>query len=241
MKRSQLALLTAIGAVVVAALALALWVRLVAEPSPEFPTTFSGQRTSRSYDFANFSRVDARGQWQVALVRGDAWSVEVSYPVELEPNLTVNAAGGELDLTLIGNQGDFWSDFGAREGLRVTARVVMPALEKIELAGATKLELSGFQGEELELDAGGAFQITATDSRYDELDLQMAGAGKADLSGLTATDAHVQLAGAQSVTLRMAGGRLSGEVVGASRLEYYGTVASQDVDVAGIARVQRID
>jgi hypothetical protein len=241
MKRSQRALLAAIGAVVAAALAAALWARLDAQPGTALSTTFSGQRAARSYDFADFSRVDVRGQWQVALVQGDAWSIEVSYPVELEPYVSVNATGGELVIDLTGQPGPPWSDFGTRDELRLTARVVMPALRGVELAGPTKLELSGFDGEELELDAAGAFKITAADCRYDALDFEAAGAGSADLSGLTATDAHVQIAGAQSTTLRMAGGRLSGEIVGASRLEYYGTVASQDVDTAGIARVQRRD
>lgn len=241
MKRSQRALLIAIGAVVAAALAVALWARLDTEPATALPTTFSGQRAARSYEFADFSRVDVRGQWQVALVQGDAWSIEVSYPIELEPYLSVNAAGGELVIDLVRQPGAPWSDFGRYDELRLTARVVMPTLRGVELAGPTKLELSGFDGETLELNADGAFKITAADCRYDELDFEATGAGNADLSGLTATDAHVQIAGAQSATLRMAGGRLSGEIVGASRLEYYGTVASEDVDTAGITRVQRLD
>jgi hypothetical protein len=240
MKRSQLTLLTAIGTVVAATLAMALWARFDTQPGTASSTTFSGQRVTRTYDFANFSRVDVRGQWQIALVRGDAWSVEISYPVELEPNVSVNAIGGELVVELTRQRDEPWSDFGRRDAIRMTARVVMPELDAVKLAGPTKLDLSGFDGKELELSAAGAFQITAADCRYDTLTYDAAGAGSADLSGLTATDAHVEIAGAQTATLRMAGGTLSGEIVGASRLAYYGT-ASQNVDKAGIASVRRLD
>jgi hypothetical protein len=240
MKRSQFTLLTAIGAVVVATLAIALWARFDTKPGMALSTSFSGQRATRTYDFTNFSRVDVRGQWQVTLVRGDSWSVEISYPVELEPYVNVNATAGELVVELTGERGTPWSDFGRRDGIGVTARVVMPQLDAVKLAGPTKLDLSGFDGKELELSAAGAFQITAADCRYDILTYDAAGAGSADLGGLTATDAHVEIAGAQSATLRMAGGTLSGAIVGASRLEYYGT-ASQNVDKAGIASVRRLD
>ena len=114
----------------------------------------------------------------------------------------------------------------------------MPALEDVELSGASKLELSGFEGSALDIDASGASSIEGKDSRYDKLELSMSGAGSADLSGVTTTDAHVDLSGAQNVTLRMAGGSLSGDLSGASRLEYFGTAARVDVDTSGFAGVE---
>jgi len=39
----------------------------------------------------------------------------------------------------------------------------------------------------------------------------------------------------------MAGGSLSGDLSGASNLEYFGTVASQDVDTSGFAKVAHRD
>jgi hypothetical protein len=239
MKRTQTVLLSAVAIVVLAALAMAVWVRFDAPPRATLPAEFSGQRATRNYDATSFTEVNVRGQWQVVLARGDAWSVELSYPVELEPYVYARAENEGLVIALTGQPG-WWSDFGGRGNLRMTARVVMPALDEVELAGASKLEMSGFTGKELEISATGASQIQAKECRYDELDLRVTGAGSTDLSGLTATDAQVQITGAHSVTLTMAGGTLSGSVAGASSLKYYGN-ASENVRTAGPSSVRRVD
>jgi hypothetical protein len=239
MKRSQTVFLSAIAIVVAAALVLAVWVRFDAPPSATLPTSFSGERTTRNYDATRFTEVDVRGQWQVVLARGDAWSVELSYPVELEPYVYTKVENEELVIALTEREG-WWSDFGRRGNLRMTARVVMPALDEIELSGASKVEMSGFAGKEIEINASGASQLVAKECRYDELDLRVTGAGSADLSGLTATDAQVQITGAHSVTLTMAGGTLSGSVTGASSLRYYGS-ASENVRTAGPSSVQQVN
>jgi hypothetical protein len=234
MKRSVVALLSAIGVAVAVMLALALWVRFGAAPREELPT-LSGQRTTRSYDIEGFTGIETDGQWQVTLVRGDAWAVELAYPLELERLIDVHKEGETLVLDY-STQLIEWSDFGSR--FEMSARVVMPALEQLDLSGASKLELSGFQGSELEIDTSGAVAIEGRDSRYDDLDLRMSGAGRTDLGGVTTTDAHIEVSGAQNVILRMAGGVLSGDVSGASHVEYFGTIASQDVDTSGIARIE---
>ena len=247
MRRSQTVLLSAVAVVAAAVLAIAVWVRIVAPPDATAPTSLSGQRATRDYAAANFSGVIVRGQWQITLVRGDAWSVELSYPVELESYVSANVENNDLVIAFDrrGCETKFyrcpwWSDFGRRAELRMTARVVMPALDEVQLAGAAKFEMSGFDGNELALSAAGASTISATECRYDELDLQMTGAGNADLSGLTTTDARVRSAGAHRITLRMAGGTLSGSIAGASSLSYYGT-ASETVRTAGATSVRRLD
>jgi hypothetical protein len=240
MNRSHTVLLSAVAIVIFAALAIAVWVRVDAPPRATLPASFSGQRATRNYEAADFSRVNVRGQWQVALVRGEAWSVQLDYPIELEPYVDANVQGDELVIALAEQPG-WWSDFGRRGDFRTTARVVMPTLDELELAGASKLEMSGFAGNVLELGASGASTITATECRYDELDLDLAGAGNTDLSGLTATDARVSIVGAHSVTLRMAGGTLSGSMAGASSLKYHGSVASENVRTAGATSVRRLD
>lgn len=236
MKRSLVALLSAIGVVAAVMLALALWIRFTAPPREELPT-LSGQRTTRSYDIEGFTGIETSGQWQVTLVRGDAWTVELSYPLELERFIDVRKGG---DALILGYNADgaWWSDFGSKDALGMSARIVMPALEKIELGGASRLELAGFEGAELEIDVSGAVAIESRDNRYDELDLALSGAGRADLGGVTATDAHIDVSGALNVTLRMAGGTLSGDVAGVSNVEYFGTIASQDIDTSGVASLE---
>jgi hypothetical protein len=236
MRRSVAAVLAAIGVAVAVTVVLAVWVRFAA-PQAERPPTLSGQRTTRTYDLTAFTGVKASGQWQVTLERGDAWAVELGYPMELEPFLDIRKDGDALVLGYELDTG-WWSDFGSNERLAMTARIVMPALEALELSGATRLEISGFTGAELDIDASGAVFIEGTNSRYDELDLDMSGAGRANLGGITTTNARVVISGAQNVTLRMAGGSLSGDISGASAVEYFGTISAQDVDISGFANIE---
>jgi hypothetical protein len=236
MRRSVAAVLTVSGVAVAVAFALALWVRLAAPREASLPP-LSGQRATRSYDFTAFTGIETSGEWQVTLERGDVWAVELSYPIELERFIEVRKDGADL---VIGYQADrsWWSDFGSNERFAVSARVVMPALEEVDVSGAIRLTMSGFAGRELEIDASGAIFIEGTNGRYDELDLAMSGAGRADLRGITTTNARIAIAGAQNIVLRMAGGSLSGDISGASEVEYLGTISAQDVDTSGFASLR---
>jgi hypothetical protein len=236
MKHSVAAVLAAIAVAVAVTVALAVWVRFAA-PEAESPPPLSGQRTTQSYDLAAFTGVKTSGQWQVTLERGDSWIVELSFPLELGGFIDVRKDGDTLILGYRLDRG-WWSDFGSNEALAMTARVVMPALEAVDLSGATRLEISGFTGTELDIDASGAISIDSADSRYDELDLDISGAGEADLGGITATNARIDISGAQNITLRMAGGSLTGDVSGASEIEYFGTISAQDVDISGFASIE---
>jgi hypothetical protein len=235
MRRSTAALLVGLGSIVAVLLLLALWVRFTSTGNA-LPS-LSGQRTTRSYAVTGFTEVRASGQWQVTLVRGDAWAVEVSYPAELESGVEVRQERGALTLRY-NSARSWWSDFGSNEKLAMTARVVMPALEAVDLRGASSLDLSGFAGERLTIGASGAVSIDGRDSRYDALALKISGVGRTDLSGVTTTDARIDVSGAQNLTLRMAGGTLSGGVSGVSRVDYLGTVSSQDVRASGVSRIE---
>jgi hypothetical protein len=236
MRRSHAALVIGVSVVALCVLAGGIW---LGRAVPEMPQ-LSGERATRAYDVADFERLDVRGQWQVAVTRGDAWRVELSYPVELAERVEVLVENRRLTLRYSAERG-WWSDFGRREELRMSATIVMPMLDELELAGAPALSFSGFSGPDLEISSSGASSIEGRDSRYDELDLELSGAGAADLSGVTVTDAHLEISGAFRVTLRMAGGDLTGDVSGASAVAYYGSVRTQRIDASGVTRVQQLD
>jgi len=235
MKRSTKALFVGLGSVVAALLLLALWVRFTSRNDALPP--LSGQRATRSYELRGFTQIEASGQWQVALVRGDEWAVEVSFPAELESGVDVRIDGDALTLRYT-NQRSWWSDFGSNEPLAMNARIVMPALEAAKVRGASSLDFAGFTGKHLAIDASGAISIDGREGRYDALALKISGAGRTDLGGVGVTDARIDVSGVQNVTLRMAGGTLSGDVSGVSRVDYLGTASSQDVRKSGVSRIE---
>jgi len=232
MRNSQLAVLGALGLVVAFILGVAVWIRFVAEPTPEL----SGQRTSGRYDYSGFTGVDASGLWEVAIERGDAWRIAIEAPEELLDDIEVELEGDELSF---GYEGECAGCF--RDGITLKATVTMPELESLDLSGVTKLSFSGFDGASLTVDMSGASELRGAASRFDSLSLDKSGVGNLDLGDVTVTNAAVDISGAGKVTLRMGGGRLSGDMSGFGNLEYYGTVSEQTVDSSGFANVRQRD
>lgn len=231
MRNSQRVVAGVIGGVALFILATGVWVRLSASQVPPL----SGERATRTYDFANFRGVDISGQWRVTVERGDAWRVAVEAPAELIDRLRVGVEGDALEL---GYEGRGWfGDFDGDNGLEAT--VTMPALESLEISGTSLVRFSGFEGSSLSLDVSGAGEIRGASSRFDALTLDASGTVNVELGDVPVTDARVDLSGAGNVTLRMSGGRLTGDLSGAANLEYYGTVSEESVDRSGFVNVRR--
>jgi hypothetical protein len=233
MRNSQRAVLAVLGLVVALMVGVAVWFRIIAEPGP----TLSGERVSRTFDHTGFDGVEIAGQWQVVLERGDAWRVTVEMPAELASDVGVELVDDSLSLDAA--RGGWFGGFGDDD--RFEATITMPALRQIDMAGAANVSFSGFDGAALAIDLAGAGNLRGTASRFDALTLDLSGVGNADLADVTVTDANVDISGAGNVKLRMAGGRLTGDVSGAGNLEYYGPVSEQSVQQSGFVNVRRRD
>ena len=234
MRTSQRVVAATLGAIVVLLVVIAVSIRVTAPAAP----VFSGERDSRTRDYANFDGIEVSGQWQITLERGDAWRVAIDAPAELVDNLRVEQDGDRLELDI---DGERWFGGFGRDNDGPKATITMPALESIALSGASQVSFSGFDGERLSIASSGASEIRATTSRFDALSLELSGAGNADLDEISVTNADVSVSGAANVRLNMTGGRLTGEMSGAGNLAYRGTVSEQSVDTSGFVNIRRID
>jgi hypothetical protein len=232
-RNSQLAVVAALGVVVAATIGAAVWMRLGAEPPPEL----SGERGSRAVDYTGFDRVDVGGQWTVTIERGDAWRIALEAPVEILDDIEVERDGNELSVDYEGG----WCPGCFRDERALEVTITMPALGSLDLSGATTASFAGFTGRALAVDVSGAVELRGTASRFDRLTLDLSGAGSVDLGDVTVTDAELDVSGAGNVTLRMAGGRLTGDMSGAANLEYYGTVSEEAIERSGFVNVTRRD
>ena len=191
-----------------------------------------GEMTTDNRDLSGFDSIEINGTWNVVVSQGDEWQVELSYPENYLEEFEVSVDGDHLSL-----DGAESRSFFGRSSAQFAADIVMPALVELEVAGSSRVTLSGFEGEQLTIDAAGATQITGEDGRYGELELSVAGANDIQLAGFVFTDADVDLAGASSLTLTMDGGELTGGLAGAGKVEYFGTVSREAIDVAGFGSV----
>ena len=231
MKRSQIALLSVGGVLAGIVIVSVVSARIaLSHGGTEFLDTAS---IAGGAGLRGFDGVEVAGRWRVNVSRGDDWRVDLSYPEDLEDRIKVRLRGDRLWLGL--KSGVPWNE----PGFPVSADIVMPELEEVEVRGAAMVEVSGFRGRRLEVDIAGAARLEGLDGRYDELELSVAGASDIDLRGIVVTDADIDLAGASNITLTMDGGALSGSMAGAGSIEYYGSVSTESVHVAGAARVER--
>jgi hypothetical protein len=234
MRTSQRVVAATLGAIVFLLLVIAISARVTAPTAP----ALSGERASRTYDYANFDGVEISGQWQVTVERGDGWRVAVDAPAELLDELRVERSADALTLGYEGG----WS-FGpfGRQTRGPQATITMPVLASIILSGTSTLSFTGFEGDRLSLTSSGASEVRAGSGRFETLTLVMSGAGNVDLDDVVVTNAEVRVSGAGNLKLNMAGGRLTGSMSGAGNLDYRGTVSEQSVSTSGIVNVRRRD
>jgi len=127
----------------------------------------------------------------------------------------------------------------------------MPELRSIELAAASKGEISGFSGldtfqatlsgastlsgdvacKQLKLEAGAASHFELSGSA-ETANIELTAASNANLEKMTVGDARIKLGGAASMTIDVKG-KLDAIVSGASNLRWLGTPTLGDVKITG--------
>ena len=206
------------------------------------PVDFSN-RVTTNFDVKDFKNVTFIGSWKVDMKRGDNWQVELTYPKGIEDDLKVTIQGEEMVLDPGSRSRNNWNwnwnwwGGGDRGEKVLRARIVMPELQDLTISGASDMDLSGFNGDNLRVTISGAGNIEADEGHYNNLDLTMSGAGNVELRDMKFVNARVLLSGAGNVELGMDGGVLSGNLSGFGNIEYYGPVSDQRVHISGFGKV----
>jgi hypothetical protein len=246
MRKSNVVLLSALGILALMLIILTGVGRIAfsrmtsAEVSDRVPVDFSN-RVSKDFDVGDFRGITFIGSWEVNLKQGDDWQVELDFPKGLEDTLIVEVQGGQLTLDpgfrMRHKLG--WNWWRGSRNKHLTARIVMPELQELNISGASDLDFSGFKGKLLNITITGAGNIEGDDGRYTDLSLTMSGAANIDLHDMSFVNAQVTLSGAGNVELGMDGGVLSGNLSGFGNIEYYGPVSDQRVHVSGFGQVRQ--
>jgi hypothetical protein len=243
MRKSQIAVLSVAGVLVVLVAGGVIAARIILAQiaaggyeGGEVPRSSGGPTVAGNLDLSGFDRIDARGNWQITLVQGPDFDVGLSYPERMRDRLRVRVEDERLVLAY---EGRSFGWFGNNDSVK--ARIVMPELGAVELAGAGTVDMTGFSGDQLVINASGASEIKGHDGRYEDLRVNLSGAGDVDMTDMPAVDARVVLSGAGQITLTMDGGELTGTVSGVGQIRYHGTVSEQNVVASGFSRVEPLD
>ncbi len=151
----------------------------------------SGKMTTKTWDLADFSRVQIRSNFHAKIVKGKQFKVTTTADDNLLPFIQVVKDGNLLKIGLEKNR-----SFQLKKAPE--AEIVLPVLAGVDMSGATIGHLEGFDSEK-------------------EVSVHMTGASKLD-GTLSSAKARLETSGASRVTLH--GGAQEAELLasGASQL-----------------------
>ncbi|PSR53304.1 hypothetical protein AHMF7605_07055 [Adhaeribacter arboris] len=206
----------------------------------------------KTFDFKDFDAITVGGAYHARIKKGDEFSVRARGDQEGISNLRADQSGNTIEFK---SNESFW-DFTKNDRGNVLIEITLPTLDKVELSGAVKSEISGFDEDNVRISQSGAVQ-TSVALKTDRLELDLSGAAKATLTGQT-NDLKISASGACSVQannfrtktadLDLSGAskanvyvteKLKAGASGVSNISYSGNPANVSTDASGASKIQR--
>ncbi len=176
-------------------------------------------------DVRDFDAIEISGRFDLRILNGQHYSVELSGSEREKDRYDVHREGGKLVIEYDGDSRRDWSDWDDRsfafEPMRIT--VAAPRLEKVEANGLGRVNLEGITGDDLEIAGRGPVQFDGS-VNVKNLEIRLTGKSEADLSGtaenmnarvefastlraydLVAKDASVEVTGASTAKVNVQG------------------------------------
>jgi Putative auto-transporter adhesin, head GIN domain len=186
----------------------------------------SGTMKTEKRELSGFSKIYASGAVNVEISFQKDFSVEVEADDNLLENIKTVVDGDTLKIY---NKGRM----STRNPINV--RITMPAIEGLDVSGASKANVSNVSAESLEIQASGASKIKMT-GEVKILNVDVSGASKIDAENLKVENADVDASGASSVFVSVSG-QLKADASGASRISYTGNPTNVDKSTSGASSV----
>ncbi|WP_224998407.1 PspC domain-containing protein [Cesiribacter sp. SM1] len=209
----------------------------------------------RVLDFKDFDKIKIGNNYQLTLIQGPDYKVEVKGDDKVLDEMKVRQQGSTLSFFTDDSDG-WWKSLKGKR--RAHIFVSVPNLAGLYLSGASSANIKLEQGKPLALELSGASEVEG-DVVVENLELEMSGSSEATLSGncttLTAelsgaselnaatfrsTHANVDLSGASDANIWVTD-QLKADLSGGSNLDYKGKPANTNIDKSTGADVSRRD
>jgi phage shock protein PspC (stress-responsive transcriptional regulator) len=161
------------------------------------------------YGLEGFSGVELSGIINVKIQKGDAFAVDMGSDASLRERYDVYMDGETLVVSYDDKRKFFWNNKFWQDSDEIKIKITMPSLTDLSVTGAGKVDISGFDENEMEIDLTGAVEAEAD---------------------FNARSLNVDITGASFLELRGNGNFLEADITGASSLKAYG----YEVDRANI-------
>jgi len=130
-----------------------------------------------SFDFSGFQSVDVGSIFNTEIFAGSDWDVSVSGRERDLEDVVVKVTNGALNI-------NFKRDISRwdRNRKEVKVHIVMPELESLDLSGAAKGRIYGFDQQYMDINLSGA-SVTEMDVNLKEVNVDLQGVSRLNLSG----------------------------------------------------------
>ena len=210
-----------------------------------------GPLVTKEYDLGNFTAVSASSAFQVEITQSDLkYSVSVTVNENLVDRLDVGVSGNTLRIGLM-------PGYALTGAGTMIAKVTMPELVGLDLSGATRTTLAGFNSDkslkaevsgastlrgdlvcvDASFNASGASKVSLDGSAKD-LNVEASGASTVDLGDFASKNTTVNASGASKVVVAPSGS-LDVEASGASTVSYIGEPAKLRMNASGASSVEQ--
>ena len=140
--------------------------------------------TGTMSELRDFDEVEITGRFNLRIVQGGTYSVELNGPEKVKELYEVYRTGETLVIDFERNNDEEWEKWDVK-GLsldEMAITITMPSLEKVEAMGLGTVRFDDLTGQDLEIDVRGPVKVRG-DMNVEELTIRLTGKSEADLSG----------------------------------------------------------
>ena len=193
---------------------------------------FAQKREKRSHQ--DFTKISFAVPGNAYVKQGSAWSVELEADAEVLDRVETKVENGKLLIRVKPTLKGRWT---WNNGESVTARITLPVIEAISVAGSGDLKGEGrFKTGNLEVKVAGSGSATLEVESAD-LDLSVAGSGDIRIKGRM-KNIDTSVSGSGNIDLEAdSDGNFSGTISGSGKINAKGKARSADLSISGSGEV----
>jgi hypothetical protein len=188
----------------------------------------SGNVSTEHRGVAGFNSVEVSGVFQVEIVSGKEYSVEVQADDNVLPLIETNVSGSTLHIDLREK---------ASPSSTMIVRITAPSIERVDTTGAANVTASGISNDSFTINTTGASKVNLGGETA-KLDIKVTGASVIDAEQLNAVAANIKASGASKINVSVSG-ELHTDASGASRIVYSGDPKTVDNRTSGASSISK--
>ena len=169
------------------------------------------------HDLSGFDAIDVSGVYLLDVRVGEAFSVTTEATDRDTEWMKIEVEG---DTLVLGMKEDRRRRYNERETPGIRARVTLPRLTDLSIAGVASGSVVGIDGGDLNVDSAGVTDIEIK-GRCDRLDMDMAGVGEIDAEGLQCRDVRAEVSGVGQLNV-YARDSVDAEIGGMGQIDVFG-------------------